>query len=202
MTKPRFTIKRADDTSALSHFFCGEKPIDDFIHNTKDGLAKHIELGLSKLFIVFEGQQVVAFFALSKDALILNSADRHMISKDSKIASALPPDDESFFWDKDKFPAVEIDYFAVSEHKRYSHIGSALIGHIIDEVAQDSLSATLFITVEAYDTRDYSAVGFYKKCGFKLSESGQVRNQSMMIDTDLIPTTTRMYIPVIPSTAK
>lgn len=49
--------------------------MDDFIQDPQRGLAKFIQLRLSNLWLVYEGEKVVAFFALSKDALILNSED-------------------------------------------------------------------------------------------------------------------------------
>ena len=73
--KPILDIRRADDTSALFDFQCGVKSMDDFIHDQANGLAKFIKLRLSKLWIVYENEKAVAFFALSKDALMLNSDD-------------------------------------------------------------------------------------------------------------------------------
>lgn len=78
----KWSIKRADDISALFNFRWGVKAMDDFIHDKEKGLAKYIELKLSKLWLVYEGEEVVAFFALSKDALVLNSQDRNIIEKD------------------------------------------------------------------------------------------------------------------------
>ena len=67
MSKPRLDIRRADDTSALFDFKCGVKMMDDFIQDPKNGLAKFIQLRLSNLWLVYEGEKVVALFALSKD---------------------------------------------------------------------------------------------------------------------------------------
>ena len=55
------SIRRADDTSALLNFKCGIKAMDDFIHDKEKGLAKYIEFRLSKLWLVYEGKEVVAF---------------------------------------------------------------------------------------------------------------------------------------------
>lgn len=200
MCKPLIEIKRADNTSALSDFRCGVKSMDDFIHDKKNGLAKFIEYGLSNLWLVYEGEKVVAFFALSKDVLILNTNDAHNILEDENLSSLLPQENETKFWDHDKFPAIEIDYLAVCEEKRNKHLGTALVNKIVDFAAQDSLSATKFITVEALDTNEYSAVKFYKEhCDFELSDYGIVQNENKVRDGER-PTTRLMYRIVIPST--
>ena len=199
MNKPLIDIRRADDTSALLNFRCGVEMMDDFIQDKEKGLAKFIGLGLSNLWLVYEGERVVAFFALSKDALILNSEDIYNITGDEKLSNILPSKDEEKFWGQEKYPALEIDYFAVSEEKRKEHLGTALVSTIVDFAAQDRLSATKFITVEAYDTKKYSTVDFYKKCGFELSEKGMDRNRYKEMYGEQ-PTTKRMYRVVIPST--
>lgn len=50
----KWSIKRADDISALFNFRCGVKAMDDFIHDKEKGLAKYIELKLSKLMSCFQ----------------------------------------------------------------------------------------------------------------------------------------------------
>jgi hypothetical protein len=146
--KPVLDIRRADDTSALFDFKCGVKSMDDFIHDPKDGLAKFIKLRLSNLWIVFEGEKAVAFFALSKDALMLNSEDRRTIERDKEKATALAaPEDADKLWEKEKYPAIEIDYLAVCKEKREEpedHLGTAIIQKIAQFAAADKLSATMF----------------------------------------------------------
>lgn len=194
-------IVRADDVSALSGFSCGVKSMDDFIHDRKNGLAKFIKLRLSNLWIVFEAGKAVAFFALSKDALMLNSDDRRVIESDKEKSAALvTPEDEDKFWDKDKYPAIEIDYFAVCAERRErkgDHLGTYLINQIAQRAVRDEFSATLFLTVDALDTKGYSAVQFYKNCDFEFSEVAQNKyNYDMMFGSQ--PTTRRMYKLIIP----
>ena len=69
----------------------------------------------------------------------------------------------------------------------------------VDFAAKDRLSATKFITVEALDTPEYSAVNFYKNhCDFEFSEVGKLRNQNKIYNGEM-PTTQRMYRVVIQS---
>lgn len=199
--KPILDIRRADDTSALFDFKCGVKSMDDFIHDKENGLDKFIKLRLSKLWIVYENEKAVAFFALSKDALMLNNEDRRTIEQDKDKSTALvTPEDSDKFWNKEKYPAIEIDYLAVCKEKRIDpeeHLGTAIIQKIAQLAAADKLSATMFLTVEALDTKEYSAVKFYRNCDFEFSEVAQNRyNYDIMYGNQ--PTTRRMYKLIIP----
>lgn len=56
--------------------------MDDFIHDKARGLDRFIKLGVSNLWVVSYEGEVVAMFALGKDALVLNNEDRiYMQSK-------------------------------------------------------------------------------------------------------------------------
>ena len=175
--------------------------MDDFIHDKEKGLDKFIQLRLSNLWIVFEGEKAVAFFALSKDALVLNSEDRRIIERKEQNASVLPnPEDAEMFWDKEKYPAYEIDYLAVCEEKRNNpddHLGTYIIEEIRKMSKADTFSATMFLTVEALDTREYSAVKFYRSCDFEFSEVAQNKyNYEAMYGNQT--TTRRMYKMILP----
>lgn len=199
--KPILDIRRADDTSALFDFKCGVKSMDDFIHDKENGLAKFIKLRLSRLWIVYEKDKAVAFFALSKDALMLNSDDRRTIERDNEKAEALvAPEDADKLWEKEKYPAIEIDYLAVCKEKRDDpddHLGTFIIEEIGRMAEADTFSATMFLTVEALDTKKYSAVQFYRKCDFEFSEVAQNKYNYEVIYGNQ-PTTRRMYKLIIP----
>ena len=199
--KYNIRIERAADTSALSSFRCGIKSMDDFILDKENGLDKFIQLRLSNLWIVRENETPVAFFALSKDALMLNSEDRRNIEHKEQNASILPSnDDADKFWDKEKYPAIEIDYLAVCKEKRDNpndHMGTYIIEEICRMAEADIFSATMFLTVEALDTKEYSAVDFYRSCDFEFSDVAQNKyNYETMYGNQ--PTTRRMYKLIIP----
>ena len=186
--------------SALFDFKCGVPSMDAFIHDRANGLEKFISYGLSTLWYVYEGDKVVAFFALSKDALVLNGDDIRAIGGDERKSAVLPSQDEDKFWEREKYPALEIDYLAVCQEKREDpkeHLGRALIAKIEQFVRDDRLSATLFMTVEALDSREYSAVDFYRKCDFEFSEVGRIRNYNKIRYGEQ-PTTQRMYKVIFP----
>ena len=186
---PEFIIERADDISALSDFTCGLKSMDAFIHDTEKGLNLYVKLGLTKLWIVRDSHTIIALFALSKGALRLSTSDRSTL--EAQVISI----EETIFDTKETYPSIEIDYLAVREGYRKKHIGSFIVNAIAQRAARDDLSATMFLTVEAIDTTEYSAVGFYYKCDFKDSEHGLVRNQNMLINGNR-SCTKRMYRPL------
>lgn len=171
--------------------------MDDFIHDKEKGLAKFISYGLSSLWLVYEDSDIVAFFSLSKDSLILNNTDIENINNNKSMSEVLPDKNDEIFWEQEKFPAVEIDYLAVCKNKKYKHLGSYIIEIIAHQVQKDQLSATMFLTVEAYHSKDYSTITFYTKCGFKNSEHGMVLSQNKAMFGE-IPTTQRMYKLLLP----
>lgn len=201
IAKSSITIRRADDTSALRYFECGLESMDHFIHDQEKGLAKYIECRLSTLWLVYEGEKVVAFFALSKDALVLNHQDRDHINKDEKLSSSLPDKENNIFWKQDKYPAIEIDFLAVCKEKREikgNHLGTAIIESIAQIAAKDPFSSTLFLTVEALDMPEYSTIKFYKDhCGFEFSEKARdAYEYNRRYGNNFI--TRRMYKVIIP----
>ena len=194
-------IKRAEDTSALKDFVCGVPSMDSFIQDQENGLSKFIKLRLSNLWIVYEGDKIVAFFALSKDAIILNNEDRRNIESNTSHQGAIAaPEDEDMFWGKEKYPAIEIDYFAVCKEKRElnsDHLGTYIINLIAQKALLDPFPSTLFLTVDALDTKEYSAVDFYRSCDFEYSDVAQNKyNYDSMYGNQ--PTTRRMYKLIIP----
>lgn len=161
--------------------------MDDFIHDLKGGLNLYVELGLTNLWTVKIGEDVVAIFALSKSVLTLNSDDRRYLAEDGLKM------DEAIFENKDNFPAIEIDYLAVSEKHRERKIGSFILNEIAMKACSDQLSATMFLTVEALVIPGvYSAVEFYKENSFKDSEHGVIRDLVKQRNGEIC-TTKRMY---------
>lgn len=183
----KIIFERVENASSLSSFYCGLKQMDDFIHDLKSGLNLYVELGLTNLWTVKIGEDVVAIFALSKSVLTLNSDDRRYLAGDGLKM------DEVIFENKDNFPAIEIDYLAVSEKHRERKIGSFILNEIAMKACSDQLSATMFLTVEALVIPGvYSAVEFYKKNSFKDSEHGVIRDLVKQRNGEVC-TTKRMY---------
>ena len=64
------------------------------------------------------------------------------------------------------FPALEIAYLAIDKKFQSLHLGSALIEEIASMARNQRYAGCVFLTVRAWHTSDYSAVGFYEKNQF------------------------------------
>ena len=77
---------------------------------------------------------------------------------------------EDTFYAKPRYPAMDIAYLAIQQKWRGKHIGDFLIQQIADLARKQTLAGCQFLTVEALATSEYSAVGFYERCGFTANE--------------------------------
>ena len=74
------------------------------------------------------------------------------------------------FYAKPRYPALDIAYLAVQEQWRGRGVGSLLLDTIAEQARNQSFAGCQFLTVEALATSEYSAVGFYSRCGFTPNE--------------------------------
>lgn len=175
---------RPKDISCLENFYCGVEEMDYFIHH---GLYKKLGTHHCQLYtLVNDAHEVVAMFALSSDALFLDSD-----SKDDLELMSPPSfnDDEpkaDAFWSKSHYPAVDIAYLAVAKEYRDKHIGKDIVLRIVQMMRKQCLVGCQFITVDAYKTPDYSAVGFYSKCNFIAAEIPNAGKDTL-----------RMFLPIM-----
>ena len=136
-------FERTDDMSVLSDFYCGVEDMDNFIHNR---LQAKID-GMPELesYIVREGGTVVAMTAIREKLLEIKKTDGERLSFDS----------------------LEIEYLAVRRDLREKGIGEYIIDWI-DGKARTEHPKCKYLSVNALVDPDYgySAVPFYKKCGF------------------------------------
>jgi GNAT superfamily N-acetyltransferase len=183
---PKLYFERANNVSVLSKFYCGVTAIDDFVHSSEKGLQKYLDHHLSNLWIVKDEEKLVAFFAISSDTITLNYQDRYFMKMGKTIKPHIDADFINEFWEKDKYPSIGIDFFAVEQNSQHRGIGKFIINQIAQKVLSDNLAASLFLTVDAYHSKEYSAIGFYKKCDFVQSEVAHDRYPDRAI-------TTRMY---------
>ena len=162
-------VRVMDDIHCLDNFYSGVQTMDDFIHG---GFGDSVRNHYCQAYVASSGDEIVAMFALSFDSLDLDSDDKEELV--SGASSAATPqinfDYEDTFWAKPRYPALDIAYLAVSEKFRGHHIGRTLIEQIAERARQQTFVGCQFLTVEAYCTQEYSAVGFYAKCGFAASE--------------------------------
>ena len=74
------------------------------------------------------------------------------------------------FYAKPRYPALDIAYLAVREEYRGNKVGQSIVELIADRARSQTFAGCQFLTVEALATSEYSAVGFYQRCGFTANE--------------------------------
>ena len=143
--------------------------MDVFIHND---FPFSVENHFCVAYIAKYNEEIVVVFALSFDSLDLDSDDKEELL--SGISSTGTPEIDwnykDTFYGKPRYPALDIAYLAVQEKWRNNHIGHYLISQIAEQARTQSFAGCQFLTVEALATREYSAVGFYERCGFTANE--------------------------------
>ena len=165
-------ITELRDTSVLKDFYCGVKPMDQFIH---DGLQLSITNHYCCAYTVKlgeAGEAIDAIFALNFDSLDLDMDDKdEMMEGSSSTDKPLLTDDyKEIFLNKLHYPALEISYLAVRQDLQKSGLGRTIIEFIIKRAQEQAFAGCQFLTVEALATSSYSSVGFYEGCHFSPCE--------------------------------
>lgn len=157
-------VERATNVGALCSFKCGQKVVDNIIRE----LDKH--LATNDLFLVKEEDELVAIFCLGKFGhnMYLSDGAKVNIQRGIKPSPQRASAEElqSYLESTFSFDSQELSLLAVKEGKRGRHIGSSIIENIIDFFASDPNNKSEFLFVKALHLPDYSAVPFYRKCGF------------------------------------
>ena len=158
-----------EDFHCLKTFYSGVESMDVFIQGD---FRLSVENHYCSAYIGKYNDEVVAVFALSFDSLDLDSDDKEELM--SGISTTRTPDVEwnykDTFYGKPRYPALDIAYLAVKEEWRGKKIGQYLIEMIAQQARKQSFAGCQFLTVEALATKEYSAVGFYERCGFTANE--------------------------------
>ena len=157
------------DFQCLKSFSSGVESMDKFI---RGDFRLSVENHYCQAYAVKFEDEIVAIFALSFDSLDLDSDDKEELQ--SGFSSTASPDVDfnyqDTFYAKPRYPAMDIAYLAIQEKWRGKHIGDFLIKQIADLARRQTLAGCQFLTVEALATKEYSAVGFYERCGFAPNE--------------------------------
>lgn len=160
----QLTFERTTDASVLSDFFCGVSSMDEFLHQE---LQDYVSMGNCQMYVVREDNDIVAMFCLDNNSLNLADSVKENMQKGIKPCPLTVSDADSPFWYRPSYEAVEIAYLAVSKDRQRQHIGCYIIERIMERVACDEIyNNCVFVTVRALKEENYTAVPFYKKCGF------------------------------------
>lgn len=162
-------IKAVDSAEGLEDFYCGVPAMDRFIH---DGLSQSIRHHYCQLYTATMNDEVVALFALSFDSIDLDTDDKEDLQAGFSQTGTpdIRFDYEDTFYSKRRYPALDIAYLAVRKKYRGQRIGESIVNSIKQMAAQQRFAGCQFLSVEAYNISDYSAVTFYDKCGFAPNE--------------------------------
>lgn len=162
-------VNPLNDFSCLGTFFSGIESMDNFIQGD---FRLSVENHYCTAYVVFHGNEVVAVFALSFDSLDLDADDKEELQ--TGISSTGVPDVDwnyrNTFYSKSRYPALDIAYLAIQQKWRGKNVGRHLLNIIAAQARAQTFAGCQFLTVEALATKEYSAVGFYEKCGFTANE--------------------------------
>lgn len=162
-------VKPLEDFHCLSTFCSGVESMDNFIQTD---FLMSVENHYCSAYVVRYQDEVVAVFALSFDSLDLDADDKEEL--ETGISSTGTPDIDwnykDTFYAKPRYPALDIAYLAVQKKWRGQGVGNLLINTIAEQARSQTFAGCQFLTVEALATSEYSAVGFYSRCGFTPNE--------------------------------
>ena len=162
-------VQTLDDFRCLESFRTGVESMDNFIQGD---FRLSVENHYCSAYVVKYHDEVVAVFALSFDSLDLDSDDKEELS--TGISSTGKPDIDwnykETFYSKPRYPALDIAYLAVREQWRGRGVGNLIVDTIAQQARTQTFAGCQFLTVEALATSEYSAVGFYSRCGFAPNE--------------------------------
>lgn len=174
------------DFQSLNSFASGVESMDRFI---REDFCMSVENHYCQAYTVAFEDEIVAIFALSFDSLDLDSDDKEELQ--SGFSSTASPDVDfnykDTFYSKPRYPAMDIAYLAVQKRWRGKHIGDFIIKQIADLARRQTLAGCQFLTVEALATKDYSAVGFYERCGFAPNEVKKPYKDTLRMYMTLYP---------------
>lgn len=163
------TSEKLTDFHCLKTFNSGVEAMDTFIQGD---FRMSVENHYCSAYGVWYKDELVAIYALSFDSLDLDSDDKEEL--EIGISSIGTPDIDwnykDTFYAKPRYPALDISYLAVKKEYRGNRVGQSIVELIADKARSQSFAGCQFLTVEALATSEYSAVGFYERCGFTANE--------------------------------
>ena len=162
-------VKPLEDFHCLKTFSSGVESMDAFI---RGDFRMSVENHYCTAYEVRLHDEIIAVFALSFDSLDLDTDDKEELESGISLTGS-PDIDWNYketFYAKPRYPALDIAYLAVQEKWRGLGVGSLLVDMIAEQARTQNFAGCQFLTVEALSTSDYSAVGFYERCGFTANE--------------------------------
>ena len=157
--------EKISDFQCLKTFVSGVEAMDKFIQGD---FRISIENHYCTAYGIWYKELLVAVYALS----FVDSDDKDEL--ETGISSTGTPNIDlnykDTFYAKPRYPALDIAYLAVRQEYRGNKVGQSIVETIAEQARSQSFAGCQFLTVEALATKEYSAVGFYERCGFTANE--------------------------------
>ena len=163
------TSEKITDFHCLETFCSGVEAMDSFIQGD---FRMSVENHYCSAYGVWYKEELVAIYALSFDSLDLDSDDKEELQL-GLSSTRTPEVDWNYkdtFYAKPRYPALDIAYLAVRNEYRGNGVGQSIVEMIAEKARTQSFAGCQFLTVEALATSEYSAIGFYQRCGFTANE--------------------------------
>ena len=163
------TSEKITDFHCLETFCSGVEAMDKFIQGD---FRMSVENHYCSAYGVWYKDELVAIYALTFDSLDLDSDDKEELET-GMSSTGMPDIDWNYketFYAKPRYPALDIAYLAVRKEYRGNRVGQSIVELIAERARTQSFAGCQFLTVEALATNEYSAVGFYQRCGFTANE--------------------------------
>ena len=176
ITLKDLTFERATNLAALQLFKCGQDEVDKIIKEDLSSL-----LPTNDLWLVKDGEEVVALFCLQKDpyCLFLSDDVKEKMKDGEKPKPIAARKEGEAFWDKFFYESKELTLLAVKEDRRKQHLGAFIIESIVEMLVNSDEKKEL-LSVRALNIDGYSAIPFYLKCHF-IPARDQVPGQNLIM---------------------
>lgn len=176
--KRKLIFERTTDASVLSNFSCGILSMDRFIHSE---LQDYISMGSCEMYIVSYDSTIIGMFCLDNSTITFSEEAKNNMREGNKPKPInTSKNEDSYYWWKTSYEAKEITYLAISKDYQHHHIGSFIKESIVDKISKDKLFNGDYIIVRALNEENYTAIPFYKKCGF-VPAMEERRNQNLFM---------------------
>jgi GNAT superfamily N-acetyltransferase len=174
LPEPKRYITRLKPDESRPCFDCGDSDLNDYFLVDSVKACKDL---VAVTYVLREGDQVIAYYCVSNDAIrsdlssvsAFKKLQKHIINREKRYSS---------------LPAVKIGRLGVSKGYAGQSIGSQLMSAIKYDFTNGNKTGCRFIIVDAYN--DPKVIGFYEKNEFKFLSGQDVHKDTRLMFFDLI----------------
>ena len=157
------SFEKSFDCNKQGRSSCDKNKLNEFLFNFSTKTAK---LHRYRTNIIENADQIIAFFSLAHDALIIDGSD---VDFQEHLANCTKKESDAFreeYCRQTSFPAIKIEHLAVDKDFQSKEIGRCIIDYIIGEILEnDNGYGCQYLTVDALNNSDTNK--FYLNYGFQ-----------------------------------